>query len=405
MRIGATLGLAALTLLFGCEWNTSPKPTTTPAAKPAPAPAPKKVPTAAPRIQDPMIQIAAHHRHVCATRKSGSVVCWGKNEYGQLGNGSRQDSARVVKVAGLNDAKFVAVGRDFSCALRRGGTVACWGNNEDGQLGDGKGASPGAKSLRPVAVSGLRGVKQLVLGQYHGCALTSDSKVRCWGNGGDGQIGSDRQRAFATPLPIERLAKPKAIASGASHVCALETNGKVKCWGRNTEGQLGDGVSGSKLKAVDVKGIADAKSIVSGYNHVCVTRRGGAIACWGDNKSGQLGAKARGPKQATAVAMTGLKQVAQLAAGDQHTCARLQSGRVMCWGLNDQGQLGHTSSVRTRNQPTAVRGVADAVDMSLGLAHTCAVRKSGEVACWGAAADGALGPHRLAALHRVDPWG
>lgn len=379
----------------GCTWSTSKptssQPKTTTAPKAQPKPGPRAQPQAAP---NPFLQVASRFQHSCARRKTGDVLCWGKNTYGQLGNGGRSDSPRLSKVRGLKGATQVEVGRDFSCALRGGGVV-CWGNNEDGQLGNGRGGSPGAMSLDPVAVRGLKNARQLSLGEYHGCALTNDAKVKCWGNAENGQISDDTQRVFASPMTIDRLGPIKQIASGGNHVCALERNGKVKCWGRNTEGQLGDGKSGSRIKAVEVQGIRDGVALVSGDNHSCVTRKNGSVWCWGSNSDGQLGTKATAKKHNTPIPIDGLQNVAQLAGGDRHSCARLKTGRVVCWGSNDQGQTGGPIS-GGRLKPGAVRGVGDAVDLSLGKGHSCAVRKGGQVTCWGSNEHAALGPHRLA---------
>ncbi len=355
-------------------------------------------PQAPPRVRHAAVQIASRNTHTCAVHEDGSVACWGRNTYGQLGNGTRDDVTGAVQVVGVRDAVQVGVGRDFSCALRRTGNVVCWGNNEDGQLGDGRGARPGALSTRPVNVAGLRAVKQISLGEYHACALGGDARVRCWGNSANGQIGSDRQRAFNAPLSIGGLEAVREVASGGSHVCALERSGTIKCWGRNTEGQLGDGKSGSRVRAVVVAGVADAQHVASGLNHSCAVRRNGRVVCWGANDMRQLGPAAGvDRKRGTPVAVEGLTSVVQLAGGGGHSCARLQSGRVVCWGGNAAGQLGHLSSAQFRSQPTPVRGVADAVDLALGQAHSCAVRRTGEVACWGNRDDGALGPHPLVA--------
>lgn len=393
MRLGARLGLFVLALA-ACR----PAPSVTPPPRPRPTPTqPQPQPQPAARVANPVLQVASRNTHSCAVRQDGSVVCWGRNTYGQLGNGMRDTTESAVPVQGLRDAKQVAVGRNFSCALRRAGTVACWGNNEDGQLGDARGGRPGAIALKPVAVVGLRDVRQLSLGEYHACALGNDGRVRCWGSSSDGQIGSDRQRAFNAPLPITGLAAVREVASGGNHVCALERGGVVKCWGRNTEGQLGDGRIGSRIRAVVVTGLADGVHLASGINHTCAVRKNGRVACWGANPMRQLGPKAGADKErGTPVAVDGLASVVQLAGGGGHSCARMQSGRVVCWGGNESGQLGHRSSASVRSEPTPVRGVADAVDIALGTAHSCAVRRSGEVACWGNREDGALGPHGLA---------
>ena len=384
----------ACVVAAGCDRSTGPTttPTTAPTKpKPAPAPRPATVP-------NPMVQLASHAHHTCGLRKTSDVLCWGKNTYGQLGDGRRNDSPRLVKVGGVADATAIAVGKDFSCALRRGGTVVCWGNNEDGQLGDGRGVRPGALSLRPVAVGGLRGVQQIVTGEYHACARQGSGQVACWGNAGNGQLGTDEARAIGMPRVIGQLKPVRHLSSGGSHVCALERSGVIKCWGRNTEGQLGDGKSGSRIKPVQVASLEDVVDVVSGSNHSCARTRSGAVACWGDNKAGQLGPGARGPKSNTPVTVPGLRGVVELAGGGRHNCARLDSGRVVCWGANEAGQLGHRSSATHRSQPTPVRNVGDAVALALGEAHSCAVRTTGTVACWGTQDYGALGPHRIARL-------
>lgn len=324
------------------------------------------------------------------------MLCWGNNSHGQLGNGARASSSRLVKVEGIRDAVELAVGSDFSCARLAAGSVSCWGNNEFGQLGDGRGTKPGALGLRPVTVAGLRQPIQLGAGEFHVCALEQGGRVQCWGDGRDGQLGSDAQRMFAKPRAIESLGPVSRIASGASHVCALEQGGKVQCWGRNTEGELGDGKSGSRIKPVTVAGLADAVDLASGHRHSCARTRAGQLWCWGDNATAQLGpAAGRDPKRGTPVEVTGLAGVAELAGGSDHSCVRLQTGRVMCWGSNAAGQLGQRRTVTRVPNPTAVRGMSDAIDLTLGARHTCALRKAGEVACWGDAEHGALGPYAL----------
>ena len=329
--------------------------------------------------------MATSFGHTCVLRRSGHVQCFGVNTYGQLGNGTREDSAEPVAVRGLTDAAAVATGRDFSCALRRNGEVACWGNNEDGQLGNGAGVEPGALSLEVVAVRGLGGVKQISLGEYHGCALDEAGRVHCWGNGSDGQIGNASQRAFSTPLPIERLEFAREIASGASHVCVLERRGTVQCWGRNTEGQLGDGVRGSRIKPVQVEGLRDAVQIASGHHHTCAARQSGGVVCWGDNKARQLGAAAgEDAKRDTPVPVPGVSDVKWLEAGDEHTCAVRPSGRVWCWGANSRGQLGREEEGPARAEPAEVTRIGEVTALSLGLAESCAVQPAGEALCWGA---------------------
>lgn len=382
--------LPALLLVTACP--SGPPRTSGPRA-PTTRPAATPTPTARPAPVDPIVDLASRSEHTCALRKSGTVLCWGRNDYGQLGNGGQRDSARLVKVEGLVDATAIATGHDFGCALRRGGSVVCWGNNFDGQLGDGRGARSGAMSLRATRVTGLQEAVEIGTGEYHACALERGGTVKCWGNGDDGQIGSDTQRAFATPRSISPLSPVAGLAVGWSHVCVREAGGQAKCWGRNTEGQLGDGKSGSRIKPVTVATIRDVVELVSGFDHSCARTRDGRVWCWGDNAGGQLGPLARGePKTYEPVEVRDLGAVAQLAAGDEHTCARLESGRVVCWGSNAKGQLGPGAAASASR--VGARGIDDAIDVAAGARHTCVLRAGGEVVCWGDGQRGTLGPYR-----------
>jgi alpha-tubulin suppressor-like RCC1 family protein len=373
----------ALVLLAAC-WQ-APAPPPAPPSPGATPPAPSQPPPAARTPADPFVELAAFSQHACARRQSGAVECWGEGSHGQLGQGKREGSARPVAVVGLRDAVELAVGSDFSCARRKAGGVVCWGNDEFGQLGGGRGVEPGALSLRPVAVVGLRQPVQLTAGESHACALEQGGTVQCWGDARDGQIGSDAQHGFARPLPIAPLGPAARVAAGASHVCALATTGVVDCWGRNTEGELGDGKSGSRIKPVRVAGLEHVVDLAAGHHHTCARQQSGRVWCWGDNHGGQLGQGAgTAPKRGTPVEVPGLRDVVELAGGGDHTCARLRSGRAMCWGSNAAGQLGLRATVARAAEPTAVRGMGDAVDLALAATATCALRKTGELACVGA---------------------
>ncbi len=385
--------------LGACD-NSARPPRSPPTPTPTPTPAPVTPPQVQPPRQppapppDPLVKLAARGRHTCGFRQSGAVACWGYNGDGQLGDGTRTDQGRPVAVAGVRGAVEVDAGLNFSCAREKSGRVLCWGNNEDGQLGDGKGARAGARSPTPVTVQGLSDAVQISLGEHHACALRRGGTVRCWGLGGDGQLGTIVDRR-ATATDIAGLNQVVQLASGANHVCARRSSGAVMCWGRNTEGQLGDGVSGSKVKPVAVQGLADADDLVAGANHVCAARRASGVVCWGSNTHGQLGDGKTGVfAQRTPVAVQGLSRPAGVALGKDHSCARSADGRGVCWGQNNAGQLGDGSTA-VRSRPTAVARLNDIADLALGAAHTCALQRTGNVTCWGSDDRRALGLRRL----------
>ncbi len=379
LSIRIALGAAALAVV-GCP-APAPKPPP-PEEKPLPPPEEKPVEKKSP--PDAVVGVATFRDHHCLVRQAKTVECWGRNLYGQLGNGGKDDSAELVLVSGLADAKSVAVGRDFSCALRDGGGVTCWGNNEDGQLGDGKGVEPGAKSAALVEVTGVSGVKQLVLGEYHACALDGGGSVSCWGNGADGQLGRSVKRAAGTAGVVGELGRIKQISTGASHACALDAGGSVKCWGRNSEGQLGIGKSGSRSTPSDVAGLGDVRMLASGWTHTCALKTDGGVMCWGDNTAMQLGPNGGSDKRAQSpIDVPGLSDITKIAAGGRHTCAENSSGKVVCWGDNGKGQLG-ASAGAPHPEPVEAAAGKRALGFALGDAQSCAVLPKGKLACWGA---------------------
>lgn len=336
------------------------------------------------------MKVSAGNQHSCALRESGAVACWGRNSYGQLGNGTRDDSTTPVAVLGLSDAVALSVGGDFSCARRKAGSVVCWGNNQDGQLGDGRGAKVGVWSTKPTGVAGLTEVREVAAGAAFACALRGNGSVACWGEGANGQIGSDAERAFARPRAISGVAKAVSVAVGSKHACAVEQGGRVMCWGRNSEGQLGDGAIASRINAKPVQGLSDAVSLVSGGSHTCALRKGGKVSCWGDGRDGQLGVGPGTDKVRTPRAVSGLAGMKKLVAGDEHTCAMFSATDVRCWGSNAEGQIDR--SKRDQATPKKLDGVRGVVDIDAGHSHTCVV-SGGKVYCWGSAERGALGPN------------
>jgi len=140
--------------------------------------------------------------HACAWTNEGEAWCWGENLSGQLGDGTGYNSSHPVKVDGIaGGVSSVAAGGSHTCALTRAGGVMCWGNNDHGQLGDGTKDSRKA----PVDVSGLTGgVIALAAGTGHTCALRKDGFVQCWGLNDHGQLGNGGTEESLVPVDVER---------------------------------------------------------------------------------------------------------------------------------------------------------------------------------------------------------
>lgn len=239
------------------------------------------------------VQVGTGVAHTCAATITGELFCWGDNEAGQLGIGlvARREPYAVwvpTLVPGIAGVTAVTSGFLHTCALISDGTVRCWGYNQDGQVGNGSktGIWPHAVPF-PVQVALLDSVVSISAGYFHTCALVADGHVYCWGY----ITAGDYSTLFSSALPvrIEGIESATAISSGGVHACALVQGGKVRCWGANQFGQLGNGLTRDSMTPVEVTRIEGASQIGSGGTHSCAVVGGGQLRCWGANGQGQLG--------------------------------------------------------------------------------------------------------------------
>jgi cysteine-rich repeat protein len=349
--------------------------------------------------------------HTCAILYTGALKCWGNNDGGQLGVGdikargddsNEMGSTLLAINLGLNSTVVaVAAGDRHTCAVLVGGSVRCWGNNMYGQLGLGdiqnRGDGPMEMgSVLPAVNLGMGAKATALAGGYsYTCARLDDGSVKCWGGNVSGQLGlgdtlarGDEANEMGSLLPTIDLGTGKtaaAIASGADHVCALLNDGAIKCWGENTDGRLGlgdtedrgdnPGEMGDALPAVDLGPGLTVTAIALGYNHTCALLAGGKVKCWGINDQGQLGLGMTGgvgddlTKMGANLPFVDLgsgKTATAITAGSQHTCASLSDGSIKCWGWNGSGQLGVGDELNRGDEPNEMGDSLPAVDLGTG---------------------------------------
>jgi alpha-tubulin suppressor-like RCC1 family protein len=344
-----------------------------------------------------------------AAASSDVVSAWGANTYGQLGNGFSGDEYGTkvpIPVSELSGAESVAAGEGSGFALLENGTVMAWGNNGAGELGDGTITQRNV----PVEVSGLSGVSAIAAGESHTLALLANGTVEAWGYNNYGQLGNgatggpdtceSEVPCSTTPMPVSGLSEVKAIAAAGNHSLALLKNGTVMAWGDDTWGQLGDGSSGSatcteslpcSTTPLKVQGLSGVKAISAGPYDSYALMENGTVMAWGVNGSGELGnGSTTGPESCingvacsnTPVSVSGLSGVTAIAGGGLHGLALLSDGTVKSWGYNIVGQLGNGTTTDS-DTPVSVSGLSGVTAVSAGQYDSLALLENGTVMAWG----------------------
>jgi len=331
---------------------------------------------------DSVVEVRAGLAHVLALRNDGTVWAWGWNEQSQLGDGTTENRSSPIQVPGLSGVRSVSTRDRHSVALKADGTVWAWGANSQGQLGDGT----RNKRTRPVKVVGLSNVVAIAAGGSHTMALDSKGAVWAWGNNSSGQLGDGTTKIRTTPVRVANLANVKAIAAGFSHSLALRSNSTVMVWGENNHGQVGDNTTVDRRQPVPAFALSNVVTISAGTDYSLARDAFGRAWCWGDNGFGQLGLGTTTDSYVP-IQVPSLEHVTHATGGSSHTLFLLADGTLLESGRNQYGQLG-IGTLRDERVPVIVQRP---VNVSAGSSHTVAVKSDGTVWSMGLNSSGQLG--------------
>jgi hypothetical protein len=382
------------------------------------------------------VELALGAEFSCARRENGEVRCWGRAQDGELGDGLMRHrpgcpvggaadadcSARPVRVALPADEParaLSAVGGVSACAIDDEGDVWCWGA-ESFRIG----GNPETNRYAPELFPGLSRIRQVSDSFLHICAVQTDGAPLCAGHSRAGQTGTGMRDPVLLPMPVLRRnpddpsgMSPPVPLTGVMEIrtstafsgfsCA-RTASELLCWGSDESGQLGTGdeIHGECVLgmtrancsdiAVPLSGIdaGRVRQLSLGQSHACALLDDGTLLCWGGNEAGQLGTGDTMQRSAP-TRVPGISGVRQVAAGASHTCVLLTDGSVRCWGLNRVGQLGdgetdHGTRCRLGADiadcsltPVQVAVIDDGQFLATGRNHSCVIRATNEVWCWG----------------------
>jgi alpha-tubulin suppressor-like RCC1 family protein len=195
------------------------------------------------------------------------------------------------EVPGVSHTRAIAAGGDHSCAIISGQTVVCWGADDFGQLGNGA-SGVAAQPTTPVVVASLASVVRLAAGTSHTCAIAGPNRqLSCWGDDAFGQLGTATSALDANeaePVALSGLDNLLDVDAALGVTCAVSIDGSVRCWG-DAAHLFPPPASGSIATPTLEPGVDNAVTVRTGGSHACAVRADHTVVCWGLNDSGQLG--------------------------------------------------------------------------------------------------------------------
>jgi len=283
----------------------------------------------------------------------GSIKCWGRNDYGQFGNGTTTNSTSPVSGPGISNVIDIVTGDHHTSVLLSDSTVWGWGWGVQGQLGNGTNSNTTA----PVQASGISTAVKITARFRSTYIILSDSTIRSWGENLAGQLGNGANVNSSLPVTVVGITNAVFIDAGDHHCMAVLADGSVRCWGRNVEGQLGNGNNTNTNLPVTVTGINNAITVTGGDIHGCALLSDNTIKCWGRNSGGELGNGTSGGQSNVPVSVLNISNAVEIVCGGLSSYALLADGTVKSWGHDSTGTLGNGPPHTNSSIPVQVSGI------------------------------------------------
>ncbi|WP_158520419.1 InlB B-repeat-containing protein [Bombiscardovia coagulans] len=358
--------------------------------------------------------------HSLAVGSDGNVYAWGRNNAGQLGDGTLVDRKSPIKVdmpAAAGHIVQVETGYRSSVAINEKGDIYAWG-----WIGTSKaGPNNSVIRIRPQKLSmpaDAGSFTDISAGFGHVLAVDNKGQVWSWGSNDRGQLGNS---SYAdSPTPVKVTAPTGAgpfvqVSAGSSHSVALDDKGQLWAWGNNSFGELAKGNTTGRTNRPAIivmpAGAGNITQISSGTWNTMILDDKGQVWAWGNNSNGQIGngntATQTKPVQVAFPSNAG--HITQISFGGFHALAADDRGQVWAWGWNSDGQLGNgnTSDQYTPVRATIPSGLTSLVRISAGYRHSLVVGSDGSTWALGYNAQGQLGDGtntNRAGFVRTDPY-
>lgn len=336
------------------------------------------------KILDAVSQVSVGYGHTLAVKPDNTLWAWGRNNGGQLGVGTVGSLDTPTKV--MDEAVKAYACEYHSFAIKADGSLWAWGNNGSGRLGDGTTTD----RLTPVKI--MDKVAHVVSESSHSMAIKTDGSLWAWGYNGYGQLGDGTTTNKLEPVKIMtnvvQIVSVNAVATLEASSFAIKTDGSLWAWGHNKYGQLGDGTTTNQLNPIKI--MDNVVQVVTSRYTTMVIKADGSLWGWGRNAGGMLG---DGTKTAKLKPTKIMDNVTQVTMGDNYSLAIKNDASLWAWGRNECAQLGDgTYTDRT----TPIKVMDDVAQVTQGskngfALNTFAIKSDGTLWGWGDNGHGQLG--------------
>lgn len=326
-----------------------------------------------------IIEVATGYSHTCAISESKALYCWGKNDDGQVGDGTLVQQMYPQRVSANSRWKQVSSGERHSCAITEQNDLYCWGNNDHAQFGNGTTSG----NNRPVALLESQKWAEVVAGSTQTCAIDDEQQLFCWGSGFRGPYGDPN----LLPMRIGAEHDWVAVGSGSEHSCGITTTSDMYCWGRNDNFQLGTGNNDEQETPQSLVLVGESPD--DGWAHVSL-KGSASLAVDGDANGYFWGPLANIASTFPSLLSQPTTKLLRLSAGTHHFCWIEEARDLHCSGRNSNGQVGVGYIGQTGYADGNIEPRGEWSEVSAASTHTCGIR-DGALMCWGDNASGQLG--------------
>lgn len=314
--------------------------------------------------------IEAGENFLMIVHNNGKVEGFGKNRFGQMGNGALDELKERTYIPGIENVESFACGESHAVFTNYRGQVFSMGSNDFGQLGIGSRLN--AKAAQKIW--GLEKVKQIEAGRDFSAAVLPTGAVLTWGQNDCGQLGAEKPLYQEIPKRVSGITNVRQVSLGHNHMLCLMYDGTVVAWGDNSHGQIGSGYKGKTTEPTVVE-IKHVKQVVAGKYFSLALLENGKIFGWGYNHVGQLGMTSE-PDVVFPREIPKIKNIVKLAAKESFVLAMNEIGDIYTWGrylhTDDEGFM----------EPQHIAGVKYVKDIAASYADAFALMENDEIITW-----------------------